>query len=396
MNKYVQHSTDENPGIILVRLIGAVNGESGADSRLAKLAEEGKYFDLLNEGLFASLDKILSTEQTIESAFTLGFAMLMSMQEQEPKQVPATVTKFSDALTKDCTLHATLKNRLLTTLFNTLENNSILRYNIFLSILKFALAANLSSSLVGQFESMPIWIKLWKLNATEIAELYLLISQVNKAARQGEESQQYLLKYLCVAETCGPQALKDARPHAAQAVLYVLRAPLSQHLSVSFEDLQSFAAVRSLEGDAQSGHLYALLEIFIAGTVHEYEALPAAVVDKIVEDGISRDDAVDKLRTLTLCGLTAKVSKLSYAEVAEQLKLKDNCEVEETIIRAVHSGRIEAQLNQHTESVTVLRSTERRVTAESWAAVQAKLASWRANLTAVLGSLQNSRTSGDE
>ena len=78
------------------------------------------------------------------------------------------------------------------------------------------------------------------------------------------------------------------------------------------------------------------------------------------------------------------------------LQLKDNCEVEETIIRAVHSGRIEAQLNQHTESVTVLRSTGRRVTSESWAAVQAKLASWRTNLTAVLGSLQNSRTSGDE
>ena len=119
-----------------------------------------------------------------------------------------------------------------------------------------------------------------------------------------------LLKYLQSAKNHDSAELKK---NAEKAI----KIAISTKSILSFGNLLEIDAIKAL-GNTPSAQL---LNVFQSGTIFDYLVLTKKHPNILSEIGVSDEDALDKIRILTLATLASKhVSKsLSYDAVAKQL-----------------------------------------------------------------------------
>jgi hypothetical protein len=126
-----------------------------------------------------------ATDDDIETGFSLVQHLV---GELDSKQQLTLVAKLVTALTSSPTVATQLKLTLLTSLFNSsyLEtaNGAATRASIYMALIQLALASGNARLLTGSYNDIDAWINEWKLPKAKQAELYLLLSQLTKAADQ--------------------------------------------------------------------------------------------------------------------------------------------------------------------------------------------------------------------
>jgi len=170
-----------------------------------------------------------------------------------------------------------------------------------------------------------------------------------------------------------------------------VRATLTSPELKNYDDLYNLKAVQALKGGPHN-ILYQLLHVFAAEDVHGYNKLTAESKKELASvDGFDYAVGLKKIRTLTIFSLSGGRDRIPYATLLKELELKDNLEVEQIIIDAVLSGRIDAKLDEEHEEVFIERSVPRIVSQESWRTMGEKLESWRQNVDGVLATLQQAQ-----
>lgn len=387
---------EEDPAYTLVSVIEDIvlepqdSSESKADkepSELAKHVAAREYKEVIEKGLFGSMKKILdASADDINTVFSLCFSLLHQIGSREVGQM---ILRFSVALSEDPQKHARLKLRLLTILFNLLDEPSPLRHVVFIRILNFALASNNCGLLKSQFSQIKGWLESWteKLTAEEKTNLHFVLYQVAEAAGEINISYEYLQSFLESLQGGSEKACEAAKPHALKAIIAAVSS-VKIPTVIRSDNLASLDAVKILRQDQNLAPAFEVLQIFATENVAGYVKFTEehkGVVEKL---GFDHELNMENIRTLTLCSVAMEKEEISYSELQKALLVDNSDDLEDAVIQAITSDRIHAKLDQENEIVIVSRHTPREFDQSSWASMSDRLQNWKSNIEGVLGNLQ--------
>jgi len=198
-----------------------------------------------------------------------------------------------------------------------------------------------------------------------------------------------LLKYLKSFQGAPAKDLANIKQAAVQVVQSCIN---SSDLS-SCDELLSLSAVTALKGDAQYGPLFELLTILTSDSVETYVKFAEANKSYLEKLGVDESAALAKLRVLTLCSLGAQKGGVwSFSDLAKALHVSVGAELEEAVVEAVCSGKVDAKIDQEQQCVIVERVTPRVFAGKvAWTELGEKLTMWTKNIQHVMRSFRDAR-----
>ncbi|EYB88582.1 hypothetical protein Y032_0244g3513 [Ancylostoma ceylanicum] len=159
---------------------------------------------------------------------------------------------------------------------------------------------------------------------------------------------------------------------AAQAredAIECVRTAVVDPKSFSFDHLQRLCAVKALK--KSDPLMYSALELFISGTLKDYRAFVKAHPE-FVGEKLKVDEAVllKKIRLLTLMTIAEGNNVIQLDNLAEELDLPSNDQLEEFIIDAIQVNAISGKLNEMTRTLVVSSFQHRQFGREQWQTLQ--------------------------
>ncbi|TPX67532.1 hypothetical protein SpCBS45565_g03680 [Spizellomyces sp. 'palustris'] len=328
------------------------------------------------------LNTLLYVTADFESLYNLLIALI---KDAQPEIVPKLVNSIIQPIVASGTDKAHLRLKVLSNLYNNLESNSPVRYDVFVAILNVAAEAGELDVLVPHLLSLDAWIAEWGVALNQRRALYLLISQ--KLEQSGEytrEAYEFLLKYLATFDNGDAKALQEAKDAAIRAVKEAFRIPAV----LDFEDLFKLQAVQALK----PSKLFDLLKIFLDESLKQYQEFVKANPGFVDEHGLSEEDNLTKMRLLSMASLAAAnvQGEVGYDTIAQTLDVPED-EVEIWVINVIRAGLMDAKMNQLKRTVVVGRSVHRVFSETEWQQLNDKLNAWKANLKDVLQVISNAK-----
>lgn len=358
-------------------------------SKLGKLVKERKLTALMNE-FFKASDKVFACDaDVVDAVFSLALSLFI-LVAGEPKAIKEYADRFRKLFSKDTKTHPVLRLQLLSMLFNVLDASSKLRYDVMVAILTYAIATKQASLLAGHLDSLDRRVELWKLNEKEEGVLLKLMSQICGSEGQADKAQAYLYAYLKKVDGKSDNSKLEA--DAVTVVLNTLRYERNnseRKPHYEYDSCLNLSSVQALDKSKTHKPLYELLQIFATGTVSDfgkYSREHSIYLSSL--EGLGEDLLLSKLRTLTICSLGLKQERLPYSLLCQKLDLANSEEVEEVVISAVTTGKLEAKIDQETEEVVVQRANPRTFQKKDWELMQKKLAAWKNGVGRVLSTIQ--------
>ncbi|KAJ3015817.1 hypothetical protein HKX48_004374 [Thoreauomyces humboldtii] len=375
-------SGDES-ALQLANYLGTAKGQeadTGAFYTEAKelLAAE-KYTEVLT--LFTNESVVLLDvdENDFEPIYNLLIAL---MKDASPDVIPKLVKSIIQPFVNGSTDKAHQKLKVLSNLYNSLESNSAVRYDIFGAIINVAGTSGELEIITPQLASVDSLLAEWGVGVSEKRVLYLTLSKTLEADFK-LESYEFLLKYLSTFDG-DAKAAAGAKNQAVAAIKAAVAIPAV----LDFEELFKLAAVQTLKSTKH----FDLLKVFLDGSLAQYKDFTKANPKFVAEQGLSEDDNLDKMRLLSLASLAANnvQGEVPYATIAAELQIPAE-EVEVWVINVIRAGLVDAKMNQLTETVVVSRSVHRVFKDAEWEGLGNRLDAWKRNLVEVLQVVANAK-----
>ncbi|KAI9100413.1 hypothetical protein DFS34DRAFT_614520 [Phlyctochytrium arcticum] len=369
----------------LANYIGVAKGEpseNGPFSQQAqKLLANEQYLEVFTKFADESAVLLEADEKDFEGIYNLLIALI---KDAQPEQNPQLLTKIINPIVASGSDKAALKLKVLSNLYNNLETNSPVRYDIFVAILKVAAQGGELDVVTPHLSSLDSWIAEWGISLNQRRAFYLLLSQKLEEGEFTQQAFDYLLKYLSTFDNADAKALAEAKPHAIRAVKDAIR--ISTVLD--FEDLFKLQAVQALKPNK----LFDLLKIFLNESLQQYQAFVKANPKFIAEQGLSEEDNLNKMRLLSMVTLAADhvQGEVAYDTIATALDIPDD-EVEIWVINVIRAGLMDAKMNQLKRTVVVGRTVHRVFSEAEWKQLSEKLNAWRNNIKDVLQVIANAK-----
>jgi len=271
------------------------------------------------------------------------------------------------------------------------------------------------------------------------------IHSIQRNALQNE-ADAYLYRYLRSMSTAmnTPGMTQSALPYAAAAALRSISLPLStsqpiggakakaasyipytsssaasskfkQYTSpLDASKLLSLPIIQSLQHSKTERDrlLYELLSIVSSSNVKVFHDFVNQNQSFFSSTGLSTDSILHKLRTLSLCRLALEHERLSIDTVKERLELQNVIDVEDAVITAIMSGKLDAKIDEESNSIIIKRVTGINMWSgdigddrggsvitggsdSNWSTLSKKLSTWRTNVNAVLNTMHQNHPQQD-
>ncbi|RHZ89166.1 hypothetical protein Glove_18g105 [Diversispora epigaea] len=318
-------------------------------------------------------------EKEFEAVYNLLIAILKSAS---PQTHPSLIKASIKILVEDEREKTIQKLKVLQNLYNTLENTSPLRYNVFIAILNIAAKNDEIETVLPQLSRLDDWVKEWSITTDQVRELYLTVSDKLKETGEVKRSHDFLLKYL--ATYTSSDDVSAIKPIVRRAVVEAIQLPEI----LNFESLLELSAIQSLKGD----EYFELLKVFLSGNLKEYKTFVETNPEVIKKLELQNEDNIRKIRLLTLASLASEhvAHEITYQTIAKALEIEEE-EVEMWTIDVIRANLIEAKINQVRKTILVNRSTYRTFTREQWQQLSGKLDGWKQSLTDILQVIANAK-----
>ncbi|KAL3690659.1 hypothetical protein R1sor_004310 [Riccia sorocarpa] len=392
-------TSDEEPTLAVARTIAELAwSQAGADiaePEVARYVGEAQAF--LVSGRFSNLASLLLTsadvvlasapEKDLECIFTV-ISNLVN-KAHSPDQALEMAIQIEKKLHSVPLDKPALYLKIVFNLYNMLTT-PYGRYVIFKKALELAVAGKVTDLMVPSLKRLDTFIKEWGIGNSEKRELYLHATNILKETKgSGKESFVFLVKYLSSFAGEDATTAGEAKEPAVRAIIEFVKAP-----DMFQCDLLEMLPVRQLERDPKYAPVYRLLEIFLTSQLDAYLEFQSANSATIKTYGIVHEEAMTKMRLMSLTGLASKGSgEIPYSVVRDTLKVTDD-EVEFWIVRAIGAKLIEAKMDQMRQVVVISRCTERVFGAPQWRELRSRLAGWKENITNVERILENAKQTG--
>lgn len=260
------------------------------------------------------------------------------------------------------------------------------KFIVLMNTLEFSKTSGLADIMLGVVRAnADSWALDLRLSPKDERALYAqcadaLSACTRKPKTASKESHRLLVKYLMTFEGTSEAEALTGVDIAAQVVTGFLRS----HEMFTF-DLAENPAVMALRQSNTKGHkgLYRLLEVYISGSISDFESVAAANPDLFDILGTTKEDALRKMRLLALMGVAHGESELPVNEIASKLQVPE-AEVEEIVVQAVARKLIEARIDQLRGVVAIQRCASRSFGTVQWQELQKQLHAWQDGIEHVL------------
>ncbi|EQC27187.1 hypothetical protein SDRG_14990 [Saprolegnia diclina VS20] len=292
------------------------------------------------------------------------------------------VPELLKKLSADTTTNATLKLRILAEVFNSLPAANALRFETLVNIINYAGATNqvhLIKSYLNDMDALVAGVA-----PANLQSVYLSIADLLEKEVDGQhQSLLFLEKYLNLFES--EKDVSKAKPAAIRAAVAVIKAPVEAF--VAHVELLHLKAVQQLKG---ADKIYDLLEIFTSKSLADYVAFEKASAATLKAHGLDSAVCTSHMRLLTLCSYPTGHDAIAYADIERTLQVPA-ADVEQWVVKAITANLISAKIDQLGRSVVITRSLQRGFGPAEWAALQAKLSLYQANVGSLLATIRQAR-----
>lgn len=388
---HAAHTAPANEQQSKIEQVERKETEIAQRSPLGQFVVTEKYYDLINLGFFPSIENIMNAKPSqIDTAFTLVFSLLPKVASTAGS-VQEIINKLAQVLGTDHQSHPALKLRLLAILFNLLGPGSLIRHDILIKIFDLALSSRRPTLPLTFVKPLDDWVKVWSRSPqfppAKIAITYLKVAQLAEAAKDMEKRYDYMYKYVKAIGNVTP--LDDNhKSYVATAVLEVLKVaggPQSKSVVTDCGRFVEMPAVKALQDVPKYKKLIRLLKIFANDPITDYMRFYKENPQVINELGLNHEDCMSRLRTLTLCDLGMANETLTFKELEEKLLIEGGDDaIEETVLNAVMSKKIDARIDEAEQKVIILRASWRSFRSDDWRILAEKLGNWKNTLDSVI------------
>lgn len=209
--------------------------------------------------------------------------------------------------------------------------------------------------------------------------LYLDIASYMRAMGKKVDAFLYLKKYHAFFQGSSPD-MKDNTVH--DSTVQMLTDAVSIPSVIQFDDILAFDTVKAL-GKTKDKELVELCNVFFKGSVNDLRDFEKKNGKVFKEHNLEVQDAMSKIRLLTLATLAHNRSEMTLKEVAEKLEESEE-NVERWVVRAISEGVIDGRIDQLNHKVLVKSAFQRKFEKEEWAFLDGKLSQWIDNLENVI------------
>lgn len=318
----------------------------------------------------------------VESFFALVLSMLLLLEDDQ--HLNRATTRLCEFFQQDGA-QPELRLRLLMMLYNTFTVPTFeFRYRVFKYILDYAAKAGLFDQVLPYLEYLDAWIVDWEKHMT-IADkrtLYRDISTYMRKLNKRTDAFVYLKKFHILYQ--GEAAKEVGAEEVQDLTVQLLKDAIQLPSVIQFDDLLTFDSVKALAKSKKPGaDLTKLCEVFLSGGVQELRDFQKKNEKLFTEQELSFQDAMAKIRLLTLATLCHGRSEMDLQEVARALDEKED-NVEPWVVRAISEGIIDGRIDQLNYKLLCKSSFQRKFEKAEWAFLDTKLTQWTDNLENVI------------
>ncbi|PMD52074.1 PCI-domain-containing protein [Hyaloscypha bicolor E] len=340
------------------------------------LLEENKKDDALKRLVTTST----ALNSSPEKEFTAAYNLLVYLVIQSPSVnifLPRICENLSRPILSSPVNGPGLALSVLTTVFNLLQPDNEVRFNVFQAILRLVKTSGLFEMLRPQLKKLDTWLVEWDVDDEDQRKLFGQIADAAEDAGEEEQSYQYILKALRTFD-------KDevSSTEAQNLSIRALKIALLSSTHFDFHDLTSLATVQALNPPQEVW--WELLEIFSEKELEDYNDFRDEHEGFIEEQGLSNSKLHRKMRLLTLASVAASTNsrELEYKRIAKALQIPSE-DVEMWVIDVIRAGLVEGKLSQQKQVFLVHRTTYRVFGDKQWREVATRLDQWKESLRAV-------------
>jgi len=367
-------------------------------SRFGELRTDSDYdsaavFDLFvdfSENLFSAIPEAATAARTeerlkeVESFFALVLSMLISFEDSDAldKSTERLCKLFADSTTQQ----PELRLRLLMMLYNTFNNPSMPhRYRVFKHIVDYAAKAGLFDQILPYLEYLDSWMVDWEdsedgLNQEDKRSLFWDLSNYMRTLGKRTDAFLFLKRYVQLFQGEQEAELKGAK--VQDATIQLLKDALQLPTVIQFDDILGYDTVKACAKGKQA-KLVELCTLFLNGDVKDLDNFHKENEAVFKEHELNFQDAMSKMRLLTLATRVHGKSEITLKEVAAALEEKED-NVERWVVRALSEGVIDGRIDQLNHKVLVKSAFQREFGKVEWSFLDSKLTQWTENLENVI------------
>lgn len=381
-------TSEEDPWIASAHYVGSLLEKSGETSSAAEAYVNSISEAYASENLSQVLDLFISKLQVVyantgSDQDLEGFTNVCTHLPPRCENSTQAASQLAAALSADPTNRPERRLQGLINLYNTvLEPAS--KLHVLLAIMEFAKASSLADIMLNVVKgNIDSWITTLGLSSADQRTLLVacadsLESCTRKPKTAARESYRLRIRAL---KTYTAADLDASGVEVAAKVVkeYIVSQDLFQF------DVAEIPAVKALESSADHKVLYAMLKLLLDGTVKEFRAFMASDGKKVVDTiGVTEDLLLSKMMLMALVGLVNRRSSVCFKEIAENLDLSSNSDVENLIVKAIGKKLMEAKIDQLAEEVVISKCSSRKFERAEWEGLSADLKQWRQAISDVL------------
>lgn len=269
----------------------------------------------------SSADDVERVSKTAEGYFEVTLSLLSKLETV--KDVTSRIDSFVSTMqaeASDAASVLSLKLKLLTTLFSTLNPRAQLRLQVARGLCRFGAcdSAKFASAVFALVKECDTWISEfdWELTEEDKAEIFGLVASVAPAADK--------LKFLSLQASVASATERPAL--LTQLAIATIRDPTTVSYSVS-----------------ESTHAGQCLSILSKGTFTEMEAFVGKNESFLAENKIEKSQLLDKMRMLALARLSENVKTVDIKKIGQELRSENPVE---WIIKTIRSGLIVGSIDE--------------------------------------------------
>jgi len=339
------------------------------------------------KGLEDDLQKIISvcdasfkegSETTDVEGIMNGIVSMLALCSGDKSET--LILSFCEQLSKAPSTELGLVSmKVLWTLYQSLEDNSSMRFHVYYYLVGLAGKTN---QLATVYTDMPTTRAMFKqsqppLSTEQYQRLYRLLHEVLLASGRSEEAGQVMVELLGTFTT---ENASQAREEAQRCIV----ASLADPNTFLFDHLLSLKPVKFLEGEL----IHDLLNIFVKEKLAAYIKFYDGNKDFVSGLGLKHEDNLRKMKLLSFMQLAENRSEITFEEIQSSIQINEE-EVEEFLIDVIKTKLVRAKLAQDDGIVYVSSTMHRTFGTEEWHQLHQLLTQWKNNIHTVKEQMQH-------
>ncbi|KAF2863677.1 PCI-domain-containing protein [Piedraia hortae CBS 480.64] len=356
-----------------------------ADPENPKAPQETDKTEALKVVVAAAAALNHAPERDLQAAYNLVIHLIAA--DEDPDMFLQRVCKYLSQRRITTSTHneVGLALGLMGTLFNSVDPDDSIRFNMLLAIIEMVSKSRNYETLRPQLRNLGEWVELWELDDGDERQLYLGVSEAAASAGEKAESYAYLLRALRTAQD--EPSSEEAHKLSIRAVKHALQ----NERQFDFQDLFELQSIQALRKTDET--LMELLGLFSTQTYDDLLEFKEASPSFLADNGLDESILDRKMRLLTLTTLAAQseaTRTLPYKRIADALQIPID-DVETWVIDCIRSGLVEGKLSQLKEEFLIHRCTQRTFGDRQWREVASRLESWKTSLNIVLSVIRKQK-----